>query len=305
MSAANVVQQTNLPRLWRRGKVRDIYDLGERLLIVATDRISVFDVVLPTPIPDKGRVLNLLSAHWFERSRRIIPNHLLAVVTSLDMLKSHWPTPLPEGAEMLLHRSMVTAKAEPVPVECVVRGYLTGSAWDEYSRQGTINQAPQTPGLLRNSRLPRPLFTPTTKAPQGEHDLPLTVPELEKLAGQGLARALEEQSLAVFAALSEECRSQGIIVADSKLEFGLLKGQLILIDEVFTPDSSRFWDAASWAPGKEVESLDKQPVRDFLASTSWDRRPPGPPLPDSVVQQTTARYRDVYRRLTGQPLPDC
>ena len=303
MPANEAVRETSFPHLWRRGKVRDIYDLGERLLIVATDRISVFDVVLPTPVPDKGKVLNLLSAHWFERSRVLLPNHLIATVTSLDVLKSYWPGPLPEGAAALVHRSMVAARAAPVPAECVVRGYLTGSAWDEYTKRGTINGASQPKGLERSARLPQPLFTPTTKAPPGEHDLPLTAPEFDKLVGRELARTLEEKSLAIFAALSQECHARGIIVADTKLEFGLLQGQVVLIDELFTPDSSRFWPAAGWAPGRDVESLDKQPVRDFLAGSGWDRRPPGPPLPAEVVQQTSARYREVYQRLTGRPLP--
>jgi len=288
--------------LFIRGKVRDTYDLGTRLLIVATDRISAADVVLPDGIPDKGLVLNQLSAFWFDRTRNIIPNHLIEVIDDVKSLDSYRP----KGSRMaypsyLARRSMIVKKVARIPVECVVRGYLAGSAWAEYQQSGTVGGMPLPEGLKESQKLPRPIFTPTTKAETG-HDQPLTMGEMEKLVGQTQAEELKEKSLAIYDYAWEYALGKGIIIADTKMEFGLDNNQLILIDELLTPDSSRFWDAGQYRVGQSQPSYDKQPVRDWLVQSGWNKEPPAPMLPQEVIAATTRRYREAYERLTGKKL---
>ncbi len=292
------IAETNLPNLVHRGKVRDTYALGDGLLLmVATDRISAFDVVLPTTIPRKGEVLSRLSAFWFQRTADLAPNHLIAPATDEAALRG---IPLPPMPEAVARRATVVRQAERVDVECVVRGYLAGSAWAEYRKRGLIHGLPATAGLKEGDRLPTPIFTPTTKAEEG-HDLPLTRLELHDLVGEALARELEDRTLALYAAARDYADSRGIIIADTKLEFGHVDGQLIVIDEMFTPDSSRFWDAAGYAPGRGQPNFDKQFVRDYLTTVGWDHEPPAPELPADVVEKTQARYEEAYERLTGNP----
>lgn len=296
-----IVTETNLPlTLFCRGKVRDTYDLGDKLLIISTDRISAFDVVLPNPIPDKGLVLNQLSCFWFEKTRHIVPNHLITPVDTADSLRPYLP-PKVTLPDYLLGRSMVVLKAQRVPVECVVRGYMAGSAWSEYKESGTISGMPTPKGMQESQELPQPLFTPTTKADIG-HDLPLNKKELEDLVGKRVARDLEEKSLAIYQYARDYARERGIIIADTKFEFGYIDGKLILIDELLTPDSSRFWDATQYIVGRSQPSFDKQPVRDWLISSGWNKEPPAPVLPSDVVEATTRRYREAYERLTGKAL---
>ena len=293
--------ETTLPLpLFCRGKVRDTYDLGNKLLIIATDRISAFDFVLPCGIPDKGLVLNQLSAFWFEKTSHIMPNHLMKVVERTNSLMDYLPTgdALPD---YVTGRSMVTCKAERIPAECVVRGYLSGSAWAEYKEAGTISGLPHPKGLEESQELPRPLFTPTTKAESG-HDLPLNKQELEDLVGKTTAQDLEEKSWAIYQFARDYARGQGIIIADTKFEFGFINDKLILIDELLTPDSSRFWDAGQYTVGCSQPSFDKQPVRDWLTASGWNKQPPAPELPPAVIEATTYRYREAYHRLTGRKL---
>jgi len=293
--------ETTLPLpLFCRGKVRDTYDLGNKLLIIATDRISAFDFVLPCGIPDKGLVLNQLSAFWFEKTSHIMPNHLIKVVEETNSLMDYLSTgdALPN---YVTGRSMVTRKAERIPAECVVRGYLSGSAWAEYKEAGTISGMPQPKGLEESQELPRPLFAPTTKAESG-HDLPLDKQELEDLVGKNTAQDLEEKSLAIYQFARDYARGQGIIIADTKFEFGFIDDKLILIDELLTPDSSRFWDASQYTVGCSQPSFDKQPVRDWLTASGWNKQPPAPELPPEVIEATTYRYREAYHRLTGRKL---
>jgi phosphoribosylaminoimidazole-succinocarboxamide synthase len=295
------ISEANLPLpLFCRGKVRDTYNLDGRLLIISTDRLSAFDVVLPDPIPDKGLVLNQLSHFWFEKTSHVMPNHLVAPVDTLDTLKAYFPdkaTP----PDYLVGRSMITIKAERVPVECVVRGYLSGSAWAEYKDAGTISGIPAPKGLQESQELPQPLFTPTTKAEAG-HDEPLSKKDLENLVGKTTAGELEESSLAVYQYARDYARGRGVIIADTKFEFGFADGKLILIDELLTPDSSRFWDASQYKIGRSQPSFDKQPVRDWLTASGWNKEPPAPALPREVIEATTKRYREAYQRLTGKAL---
>ncbi|UCH51414.1 MAG: phosphoribosylaminoimidazolesuccinocarboxamide synthase [Chloroflexota bacterium] len=286
--------------LFGRGKVRDTYDLGDKLLIVSTDRLSAFDVVLPDPIPDKGLVLNQISCFWFEKTSQVMPNHLITPIDTLDSLKQHLPpnTNLPD---YLLGRSMITLKAERVSVECVVRGYISGSAWAEYKQAGTISGTPAPKGLQESQELPEPIFTPTTKAEAG-HDEPLSEKETENLVGKSTARELEEKSLAVYQHARDYAQGRGIIIADTKFEFGFVDGKLILIDEILTPDSSRFWNSDQYTIGRSQPSLDKQPVRDWLADSGWNKEPPAPKLPPEVIKATTLRYVEAYQRLTGRKL---
>lgn len=291
----SAVVETKLPGLpVRRGKVRDIYDLGDTLLMVATDRISAFDWVLPTPIPDKGRVLTGLSVFWFEYLGE--PNHL--ITDDVDQM------PLPEGAdkEMLRGRSMLVHKADPVPIECVVRGYLAGSAWKEYQATGAVCGITLPPGLVESAELEEPIFTPATKAQTG-HDENIPFEEMVQRVGREVAEILRERSIELYKRARAYARERGILLADTKLEWGKHRGQLILIDEVFTPDSSRFWPADQYQPGRSQPSFDKQFVRDWLETTGWDKNSPPPPLPDEIVQQTRARYIEAYERLTGKPFP--
>jgi len=273
-----------------RGKVRDVYDLGEALLIVATDRLSAFDVVLPTPIPEKGRVLTALSRFWFERTRRLVPNHLLDVRIE-DVVPAAW-------VERLAPRSQIVCKAEPLPVEAIVRGYLAGSGWLEYQRIGGVSGVPLPAGLREADRLPEPIFTPSTKAPQGQHDQNISFGEAEELLGADIAARVRDLSLAVYRAGTEWAESCGIIIADTKLEFGYADGRLILIDEVLTPDSSRFWPRDHYAPGTSPPSFDKQYVRDYLSGIGWNKQPPAPDLPPDVVRRTSEKYCEALRRLT-------
>lgn len=295
------ISETNLPLpLFCRGKVRDTYNLDGMLLIVSTDRLSAFDVVLPDPIPDKGLVLNQLSRFWFEKTGQVIPNHLVAPVDAVASLKSYFPDKA-APPDYLVGRSMITLKAERVPVECVVRGYLSGSAWEEYKKTGNISGISALKGLQESQQLPQPLFTPTTKAETG-HDEPLTKKELENLVGKTTANKLEESSLAVYQFARDYARGRGVIIADTKFEFGFADGKLILIDELLTPDSSRFWDASQYTVGRSQPSFDKQPVRDWLVASGWNKEPPAPNLPPEVIEATTRRYREAYQRLAGKAL---
>ncbi len=275
---------------WRRGKVRDVYDLGDRLLLVASDRLSAYDSILPTPIPGKGRVLTAMSAHWFKTLAAAAPHHLL----STD--RADFPPPFRDLAQ-LDGRTMLCRRAERIDVECVVRGALTGAGWREYRDHGTLHGAPLPPGLADGAPLDPPLFTPTTKAEQG-HDEAIPQGALPALVGDDLARALEARSLALFAEARPHAAAAGLVLADTKFEFGLVDGTLTLIDELLSPDSSRYWDAAAHAAGR-LESFDKQVVRDWLDHSGWDHVPPAPALPPDVVARTRARYLEAARRLLG------
>jgi len=299
----SVLINTDLPLpLFIRGKVRDTYDLGNLLLIVATDRISAFDSVLPCGIPDKGLVLNQLSAFWFEMTKKLVPNHLIEVVDDVHCLDSYLPAesrfPYPS---YLANRSMIVKKVKRIPIECVVRGYLSGSAWVEYHQYGTISGLPVAKDLRESQELPQPLFTPTTKAETG-HDQPLTMEEIKRLVGEALAEEIKEKSLAIYSYAQEYARARGIIIADTKFEFGLDNDKLILIDELLTPDSSRIWDAELYKVGESQPSYDKQPVRDWLIQSGWNKEPPAPMLPPEVIEATTRRYQQAYERLTGRKL---
>ncbi len=282
--------------LFSRGKVRDIYDLGDRLLLIATDRLSAFDCVLPTGIPDRGRVLTGLSAFWFERFGRIVPTHYLT------MHPEAFPPAARPHRAALAGRTMLVRRCRRIDFECVVRGYLAGSAWQEYRGTGRVAGMALPPGLEMGSRLPEPLFTPATKAASG-HDETITPQEMADVIGEGLAHRLQETSLALYreaAAVAERC---GFLLVDTKFEFGLDGSEVVLIDEAVTPDSSRFWDAASYAATGSTDSFDKQVVRDYLERMGWNKQPPAPALPPEVVAATRARYLEVYRRITGHPLP--
>ena len=299
----SILMETDLPHpLLSRGKVRDSYVLGDKLLMVATDRISAFDAVLPCGIPDKGLVLNQLSAFWFEKTASVVPNHLVEVISDSRQLDAY----LPSGTgyshpAYLAGRSMIVKKAERIPVECVVRGYLSGSAWAEYCQRGTACGLPLPQGLEESQSLTQPIFTPTTKAESG-HDLPLSPEEMKQLVGQALAQELEEKSLAIYRHAHDYAQARGIIIADTKMEFGVIDGQVTLIDELLTPDSSRFWDASQFAAGRSQPSFDKQPVRDWLSQSGWDKEPPAPMLPPEVIEATSELYREAYLRLSGKEL---
>ena len=289
---------SGLPLL-SRGKVRDLYEIdAEHMLLVATDRLSAFDVVLPTPIPGKGRILTALSEFWFERFEALMPHHC----RSLD-----WEAlPLePEARAMLDGRSLRVRRLEPLPVEAVVRGYLAGSGWQDYRRDGHVCGIPLPAGLRLAERLPEPLFTPATKAEPGEHDANIDFGQVAEMLGRRRAEEVREMSLRLYAEASTYARERGVIIADTKFEFGLdAQGALVLIDEALTPDSSRFWDAADWRPGENPYSFDKQFVRDWLEAQAWDKRPPGPELPDGIVRRTAERYQQIGRRLCGERVTD-
>jgi len=288
--------------LFIRGKVRDTYELRDHLLIVATDRISVFDVVLPDGIPDKGLVLNQLSAFWFNETRGIVPNHVIEVVGDVSCLdayldeKDHFDYPA-----YLAGRSMVVRKVERIPIECVARGYLAGSGWSEYQRSGSVCGISLADGLRESEELPEPIFTPTTKAEAG-HDMPMSMDDVKGQLGEALAEGLKDSCISIYSFARERARDRGIIIADTKFEFGLDNGELILIDELLTPDSSRFWPADQYQVGRSQPSYDKQPVRDWTEATGWDKSPPAPMLTQEVIDSTTQRYREAYERLTGQKL---
>ncbi|MEX0992353.1 MAG: phosphoribosylaminoimidazolesuccinocarboxamide synthase [Actinomycetota bacterium] len=276
-----------------RGKVRDIYSTDDALVLVATDRVSVFDVVLPTPVPDKGRVLTGLSLFWLDKTEDIVANQVISA--DADDL----PAPL-KGDPDMRGRAMKVVKAEPVMVECVARGYITGSGWKDYQRTQAVCGIELPAGLAESEKLPEPIFTPTTKAAEG-HDMPLTFAETVELVGEGLAQRLKELTLLLYGFGADFAAERGIILADTKFEFGFADGELILIDEVLTPDSSRFWPADGFEPGHGQPSFDKQYVRDWADSTGWDHEPPGPEIPPEVVEASAVRYRDAYERITGEP----
>ncbi len=283
----------------KSGKVREIYDAGENLVLVASDRISAFDVILPTPIPDKGKILSTLSVFWFARTGHIVDNHLLL------HRAADFPSPLQEfGATHDWDgRALLVRKAQVLPVECVVRGYLSGSGWKSYRETGAICGVQLPPGLRESDRLPHPIFTPTTKADAG-HDEPITFEETAAIIGAERAGQIRDVSLALYEFAAKLSAVRGIILADTKFELGIADGDLILVDEMGTPDSSRFWDAASWEPGRAQDSFDKQYVRDYLETLSWDKTPPGPELPPAVVRGTADKYAEAYARITGKTWPD-
>jgi phosphoribosylaminoimidazole-succinocarboxamide synthase len=290
-----VIRETHFAGLTpaARGKVRDIYDLGDKLLIVATDRLSAFDVILPTPIPDKGRVLTQLSLFWFDLLQDVVPNHVLSAID--------FPAPFDQFHDELAGRSMVVRKTEPLPIECVVRGYVSGSGWKDYRVTGKICGLPLPTGLLESGRLPEPIFTPATKAVSG-HDENISFERAAALIGKDLAERVRALSLELYKRAAAYAEPRGIILADTKFEFGLLNNELIWIDEALTPDSSRFWPAAHYNPGGPQASFDKQFVRDYLERMQWPKTPPGPELPSEVVEATRAKYREAYRILAGREL---
>ena len=295
------IMETQLPNLLYRGKVRDTYNLDERrLLMVASDRISAFDVVLPTGIPGKGLVLSRMSAFWFHKTAHLVPNHLIAMGDD--------PEAIPEGSPVgsvpleIARQAMVVQKAQRVDIECIVRGYLAGSAWAEYQKEGTVFGNPMPRGLQEGQIFPEPIFTPTTKAEEG-HDENISIKEVENMVGVQVARELAEKSIAVYEFARDYASQKGIILADTKLEFGFVDDEMILIDEIFTPDSSRFWDAEGYEPGRSQPNFDKQYVRDWLVAQGWNREPPAPLLPQDIVEKTSERYQVAFSRLTGQKLP--
>jgi len=292
------VVQTSFPdvTLLRRGKVRDVYAIeGDRLLIVATDRISAFDVVLPNAIPEKGRVLTGLTLFWLDLVRDIVPNHLITADVA------GYPAPLRRYAAELEGRSMLVRRAEVVPFECVARGYLAGSGWKEYQKTGAVCGIPLPAGLREAEKLPRPIFTPATKAEAG-HDINVSEAEMAKSVGAELTARLRQLTLAVYTRAADYAATRGIIIADTKFEFGRAGGEILLVDEVLTPDSSRFWPASEYSPGMSPPSFDKQYVRDYLETLTWNKQPPAPPLPPEVVRRTTEKYLEAYRLLTGKSL---
>jgi len=293
-SSPETVFETHLPgiALRGRGKVRDVYDLGDSLLIVATDRLSAFDYVLPNPIPDKGKVLNQVSLFWFEKTAKVIPNHVITADPAA------FPEPLRPHARILAGRSTLVRKLDMVPVECVARGYLAGSGWKEYREHGTVCGIPLPAGLRESDRLEEPIFTPSTQAESG-HDENIPFSEVERLVGRDLARDLRDRTLDIYRSAAAYALERGIIIADTKFEFGLAGGKLVVADEMLTPDSSRFWPASTYAPGRAQPSLDKQFVRDYLESIGWNKQPPVPELPPHVVTGLRERYLEIFRILTG------
>jgi phosphoribosylaminoimidazole-succinocarboxamide synthase len=276
-----------------RGKVRDIYDLGEELLIVATDRLSAFDVVMPTPIPDKGRVLTQLSLFWFSLLQNIVPNHVIS--------STNFPSPFGEHEDALAGRSMVVRKTQPLPIECVVRGYISGSGWKDYQATGKICGIALPAGLRESDRLPEPIFTPASKATSG-HDENISFEQASAAIGKNLAERVRNVSLEIYRQAAAYAEPRGVILADTKFEFGMLRDELIWIDEALTPDSSRFWPADQYKPGGAQPSFDKQFVRDYLERIRWPKTPPGPELPEEVVAATRAKYRQAFRILAGHEL---
>jgi phosphoribosylaminoimidazole-succinocarboxamide synthase len=293
----STLARTDLPGLTQvsRGKVRDIFEVGEYLLIVCTDRLSAFDVVLPDPIPDKGRVLTQLSRFWFDRLRDVIPNHVVATDVAA------YPTVLQQFGEVLAGRSMLARRAKPLPVECIVRGYLAGSGWNDYQRTATVCGIRLPAGLRQADRLPEPLFTPSTKATSG-HDENISEEQMADLVGSELTGRVRRASIELYRRASEHALARGLIIADTKFEFGLVGDELIWIDEAFTPDSSRFWGVVEYRVGSSPPSFDKQFVRDHLIAAGWDRKPPAPRLPQEVISGTAERYREAHRLLTGGAL---
>ncbi len=287
------VLETDFPelKLLNRGKVRDIYDLGDKLLLVASDRISAFDVIMPNPVPDKGKILTRISLFWFDIMETIIANHLIS--SNVD----EYPEICRQYADILRDRSMLVHKAKPLPVECVVRGYISGSGWNAYKESGEICGIQLPQGLVESDKLSEPIFTPSTKEEVGAHDINIDFNEVVKLLGADMAEKIKEISIAIYKKGAEIADKKGIIIADTKFEFGIFKDQLILIDEVLTPDSSRFWPKSSYQPGGPQKSYDKQYLRDFLISINWDKTPPAPNLPDEIVENTYRKYMEALTSL--------
>ena len=294
---SEILLDISLPgvKLFKKGKVRDVFDLEDKLLIVATDRISAFDCVLPNGIPDKGKVLTQLSAFWFNFTAEIVPNHVIS--SDIDT----YPRALAKYAHILAGRSMLVKKADVIEIECVVRGYLSGSAWKEYKTDGMVAGIKLPAGMKESDKLPEPTFTPSIKAKTG-HDENITEKKMIDLIGAEVGREIKEKTLAVYKEASEYAESRGIMIADTKFEFGKFENEIILIDEILTPDSSRFWPKDKYEPGKAQPSFDKQFVRDYLESLDWDKNPPAPKLPNDVVSKTAEKYREAYRVLTGRQL---
>lgn len=280
--------------LIKRGKVRDIYDLGNELLMVATDRISAFDVVMPDPIPEKGKILTGISLFWFDIMKPLLPNHVIS--GNVD----DYPESCRPYADVLRGRSMLVKKTEPLPIECIVRGYLSGSGWNDYQASGEVCGIKLPEGLKESAKLPEPVFTPSTKAETGVHDINIDMNEAIKMIGKDVAAKVETLSIEIYKKGADLAQKKGIIIADTKFEFGILGNELMLIDEILTPDSSRFWPLASYRPGGSQKSYDKQYLRDYLLSISWNKKPPAPALPQDVISNTHNKYREAYRQLTGQ-----
>ena len=292
---APAIRETDFPELnlLKRGKVRDMYDLGDNLLMVATDRLSAFDVVMPDPIPDKGIILTQISLFWFEFMQSVIPNHVIASQVE------DFPEACQPYAEMLRGRSMLIRKTTPLTIECVVRGYISGSGWKSYQESGSICGIQLPGGLKESDQLPEPIFTPSTKAEQGDHDINIDFDQAADIVGRPLAEKVRDLSLAIYARGSALAAEKDIIIADTKFEFGQIGDDIILIDEVLTPDSSRFWPKETYAPGGAQKSFDKQYVRDHLLTLDWDKTPPGPTLPEAVIKNTRQKYLDALIQLTG------
>ncbi len=295
MTQTNLVMETNFEGVEppRRGKVRDIYDLGDKLLIVATDRISAFDVVLPEGIPGKGAVLNLISKYWFDMTTEIIPNHLIS--TEVD----DYPEVFHKYRSDLEGRSMLVKKTDPLAVECIVRGYITGSGWKEYQKSESVCGIKLPSGLLESQKLENPIYTPSTKAEEGEHDENITFEQTIDIIGQEMAERVRDVSIALYSKARDIADTKGIIIADTKFEFGTDNGELILIDEALTPDSSRFWPKDDYEAGRSQKSFDKQFVRDYLSSIGWDKNPPAPSLPQDIIDKSKEKYDEALRRLAG------
>jgi len=293
----DVVLKTEIPEfeLFSRGKVRDIYKLNGNLLIVSTDRISAFDYVLPNGIPYKGIVLNKLSEYWFKFTEDIVENHM--ITTDID----EFPDELKKYS-ILMHRSMIVKRAKRIDIECIVRGYLVGSAWREYEKDGSVCGIKLPKGLVEAEKLPEPIFTPSIKSERG-HDINITEEKAKSIAGDEILEEIKEKSIKIYEKASRHAESKGIIIADTKFEFGIYDNELILIDEILTPDSSRFWPREAYTPGRAQESLDKQFVRDYLEEINWNKKPPAPKLPESIVEETSRRYIEIYERLTGSKIP--
>lgn len=291
---SDVIMKTDLPglKLLRRGKVRDVYEVGDHLLIIATDRVSAFDVVLPNGIAGKGKILTGISLYWFEQMKDIIENHIVATEVK------DYPAALRKYGDVLEGRSMLVRKADPMPVECIVRGYLSGSGWKEYRKGGTVCGITLPEGLIESARLEEPIFTPSTKAEEG-HDINIGFDEMAGIVGEATAKRLRDVSLRVYRKARVMAEKKGIIIADTKMEFGLYRDRLILIDELLTPDSSRFWSMKTYEPGKGQDSYDKQIIRDYLLSLDWDQTYPGPELPAGIVGKAMERYHEIYRIITG------
>ena len=296
--AQSVITETNLTNLslFNRGKVRDLYDLDDKLLMISTDRISAFDYVLPDGIPCKGNVLTALSEYWFNHTNSIVDNHLITTDIAV------YPDALEPHADTLKGRSMLVRKADRIDIECVVRGYIAGSAWSEYKADGTVCGEKLPEGLRESERLPQLIFTPATKAEQGEHDENISIARMEEIIGKDLSERVIQASFALFESASQHAEKVGIILCDTKFEYGVLDDDLILIDEVFTPDSSRFWPKDDYEPGRPQASFDKQYVRDYLADVGWNKEPPAPHLPEDVIRRTSEKYLEAYRLIVGREL---